>query len=159
MNKQYILRAYYTECSGKRTLADFIITNPVIKEDGIWATSQTVWDTESRHFYKSSDIVSLKETYIMYNKIIPLDKPIQIKYTIVKDVFDYVTNHFHKEYMDFTPTATSVCITYRSDGSFFNFQVLDEEGITIRAKYCPQQWYNDIFKRYTGYEKVPSYQI
>ena len=95
----------------------------------------------------------------MTNRIIPIDKPVQIKYTIVKDVFDDITNHFHTERMDFTQTATSVCITYRDDGSFFNFQVLDEEGVTIRAKHCPQQWYNDIFKRYTGYEKVPVYQI
>ena len=61
MKKQYILKAYYVECGGHRTLADFIVTNPVIHRDGIWATSQTVWETESRHFYKSSDIVSLKE--------------------------------------------------------------------------------------------------
>ena len=61
MKKQYILKAYYVECSGKRTLADFIVTNPVVTEDGIWATSQTAWGTESRHFYKSSSIVSLKE--------------------------------------------------------------------------------------------------
>lgn len=93
----------------------------------------------------------------MYNRIIPIDKPIQIKYTLVKDVFDNITNRFHKEYIECTPTATSVCITYRSDGSFFNFQVLDEEGITIRAKHCPQQWYNDIFKKYTGCTKVPAY--
>ena len=95
----------------------------------------------------------------MYNHIIHIDKPIPIKYTIAKDVFDDITNHFHTEHMDFTPTATSVCITCRDDGSFFNFQVLDENGITIRAKHCPQQWYNDIFKRYTGYTKVPAYQI
>lgn len=93
----------------------------------------------------------------MYNHIIPIDKPIQITYTIVKDVFDDIRNTFHKEYMDFTPTATSVCITYRDDGSFFNFQVLDEDGIEIRAKHCPQQWYNDIFKRYTRYTKTPMY--
>ena len=91
----------------------------------------------------------------MYNRIIPIDKPIPIKYTIVKDVFDDDTNHFHKEYMDFTPTATSVCITYRDDGSFFNFQVLDEEGVEIRAKHCDKQWYNNIFARYTGYTRVP----
>ncbi len=93
----------------------------------------------------------------MTNRIIPIDKPVQIKYTLVKDVFDDITNCFHKEYMDFTPTATLVCITYRDDGSFFNFQVLDEDGVEIRAKHCPQQWYNDIFKRYTGREKVPAY--
>lgn len=93
----------------------------------------------------------------MTNHIIPIDKSIQIKYTIAKDVFDDMTNHFHTEYMDFTPTATSVCITYRDDGSFFNFQVLDEDGIEIRAKHCNKQWYNEIFKRYTGCEKVPAY--
>lgn len=93
----------------------------------------------------------------MYNRIIPIDKPIQIKYTIAKDVFDNIRNTFHKEYMDFTPTATSVCITYRDDDSFFNFQVLDEKGVEIRAKHCDKQWYNDIFKRYTGYTKVPAY--
>lgn len=157
MKKQYILRAYYTACGGKRTLADFIVTNPIIKEDGIWATSQTVWKTESRHFYKTSDIVSLKEVDIMWNKIIPLDKPVPIKYTLVKDVFDDITNHFHTQYIDITQTATSVCITYRDDGSFFNYQVLDEEGVVIRAKHCPRQWYNDMFKRYTGYTTVPAY--
>ena len=61
MKKQYILKAYYRECSGKRTLADFIVTDPVIKEDGIWATSKTIFGTESRHFYQLSSIVSLKE--------------------------------------------------------------------------------------------------
>lgn len=69
MVKKYILKAYYTECSGKRTLADFIVTNPSIREDGIWATSQTVWGTECRHFYKSSDIVSFKEADMWYNNI------------------------------------------------------------------------------------------
>ena len=61
MNRQYILKAYYKECSGKRTLANFIVTNLRVTKDGIWATSQTVWGTESRHFYQSSSIVSLKE--------------------------------------------------------------------------------------------------
>jgi hypothetical protein len=67
MKKQYILRAYYTACGGVRTLADFIVTNPVVREDGVWATSRTIWGTESRHFYKASDIVSLKESHIWYN--------------------------------------------------------------------------------------------
>lgn len=95
----------------------------------------------------------------MYNRIVPIDKPIQIEYTIVKDVFDDIRNTFHRECMDFTPTATSVRITHRDDGRIFNFQVLDEDGVEIRAKHCDKQWYNDIFKRYTGYTKVPAYQI
>ena len=87
----------------------------------------------------------------MTNRIIPLDKPVKIAYRIYKS--------FNAGHMAFTQTATSVCITYRDDGSFFNFQVLDEEGVEIRSKHCDEQWYNDIFNRYTGYEKVPAYNI
>lgn len=93
----------------------------------------------------------------MYNRIISLDKLTPIKYTIVKDVFDSVTNHFHKEYIDVTQIVTSICITYRDDNSLLNYNLIDEEGVTVRAKHCPQQWYNDIFKRYTGYTKIPMY--
>ena len=63
--KRYILRAYYTAHSAqfgyRRTLADFVVTNPVVCEDGIWATSRTAWGGETRHFYKAADIVSLEE--------------------------------------------------------------------------------------------------
>lgn len=59
MEKKYILKAYYTECSGKRTLASFVVTNPVKVADGIWATSRTAWGGTSRNFYRACDVVSL----------------------------------------------------------------------------------------------------
>lgn len=61
MEQKYVLTAYYTECSGKRTLAKFEVTEPVKVEDGIWATSETIFGTKSRHFYRACDVVSLRE--------------------------------------------------------------------------------------------------
>ena len=63
--KRYILKAYYTAHDSlrgyRRVLANFVVTNPVVCSDGIWATSGTAWGGETRHFYKASDIVSLEE--------------------------------------------------------------------------------------------------
>lgn len=59
--KRYILKAYYMAANNKRTLASFVVTNPVVCADGIWATSKTAWGGETRHFYKAADIVSLEE--------------------------------------------------------------------------------------------------
>ena len=61
MEKTYVLKAYYTECSGKRTLAEFSVTNPRKVEDGLWATSRNLWGGTSPHFYRDCDVVSLKE--------------------------------------------------------------------------------------------------
>lgn len=65
MAKRYILKAYYIAHDSlhgyRRVLADFIVTNPIVCADGIWATSRTAWGGETRHFYKNSDIVSLEE--------------------------------------------------------------------------------------------------
>lgn len=58
--KEYILKAYYTECSGKRTLADLVVTEPKTVEDGIWATSENIYGGTSRHFYRACDVVSLE---------------------------------------------------------------------------------------------------
>lgn len=64
IEKKYILEAYYQAyVSGgyERKLAKFIVTNPTIRVDGIWATSQTVWGGTTRHFYDNRDIVSFRE--------------------------------------------------------------------------------------------------
>lgn len=59
--KRYILRAYYIDFRGVRTLADFIVTSPVVCEDGIWATSRTAWGGQTRNFYAASNVVALYE--------------------------------------------------------------------------------------------------
>ena len=60
--KRYILTAYYEKYpTRERTLANFIVTNPVVTIDGIYATSKTVWGGEVRHFYPNHNIVSIKE--------------------------------------------------------------------------------------------------
>ena len=59
--RRYILTAYYMAVGNKRILARFVVTDPVVSTDGIWATSKTAWGGETRHFYKNSDIVSLEE--------------------------------------------------------------------------------------------------
>lgn len=59
--KRYILKEYYLAANNKRTLASFVVTNPVVCTDGIWATSKTAWGGETCHFYKAADIVSLEE--------------------------------------------------------------------------------------------------
>lgn len=58
--KKYILTAYYMAAGNKRTLARFVVTNPVVGTDGIWATSKTAWGGETRNFYRKCDIVSLE---------------------------------------------------------------------------------------------------
>lgn len=67
VDKKYVLRAYYMAVGNKRTLADFVVTNPVVTDDGIWATSRNAWGGESRNFYKSCDIVGLKEDVPLYD--------------------------------------------------------------------------------------------
>lgn len=57
--KKYILKAFYTTCNGVRTLADLVVTNPKRGHGGIWATSQTSYGGNTRHFYSDYDVVSI----------------------------------------------------------------------------------------------------
>ncbi len=59
--QKYVLQAYYTAASGERTLADLVVTEPQMVEDGIWATSETNYGGYSRHFYRACDVVSLRK--------------------------------------------------------------------------------------------------
>ncbi len=59
--KRYILRAWYQAAYSKWTVADFIVTNPVVTPDGVYATSRTLWGGETRNFYPAHTVVSLKE--------------------------------------------------------------------------------------------------
>lgn len=41
--KRYILRAWYEAVYRKWTIADFVVTRPVVTDTGVWATSRTAW--------------------------------------------------------------------------------------------------------------------
>ena len=61
MKERYILTVYYRPYKKPKTIIDLVVTNPVITNDGVWATSQTAWGGETRHFYNHTRIISLKK--------------------------------------------------------------------------------------------------
>jgi len=54
---RYILEAYYRAANGQRVLAKFIVSDPIVSEDGIWCTHQNAWGGTVRCFHKMSSIV------------------------------------------------------------------------------------------------------
>ena len=66
--------------------------------------------------------------------------------------FDHTPYRYAKETKTVTQTACYVVVTTRrNDGSFFTFDVLDEDMVTIRGKHCKgNSMYMQIYNELVG---------
>lgn len=90
---------------------------------------------------------------IRYYKL-PDDRKFTVNWSYSEEKYDFNTTPFtcHKNIIHVTQTAYyAVVVTYRQTGTFFTFDVLDEDMVTIRGKHCKGSlMYNQIYKEMRG---------
>ena len=59
--KRYMLKGYYRGEGGQKIQADFIVHDPHITENGIFATHNTAWGGTIRQFHPFSQIIDFYE--------------------------------------------------------------------------------------------------